>query len=192
MNFFTFVRKQNKMGSSIFNKWGLLVTNGVIAILYGVLALFVPGPTLLTLVTYFGIVILLLGISMLIGVIVNIRNQRPYGIDLTESFLIAGIGVLLTFYSKTSLEVFVIIIGSWAILLGAAQLFYAFKISPELNSKNTLLINGSISLLFGIILFFNPFEAATFLLVLSGILSLVIGTILIVVALKIKNTDILI
>ncbi len=192
MNFHTFVQKQHEMNTSIFDRWGLLLTNGIIAILYGVLALFVPGPTLLTLVTYFGIVILLLGLSMLIGVIVNIRNRRPYGIDLTESLIIAGIGVLLTFYSKTSLEVFVIIIGSWAILLGAAQLFFAFKIHPGLSSKNTLLINGFISLLFGIILFFNPFEAATFLLVLSGILSLVIGTILIVVALKIKNTDILI
>jgi uncharacterized membrane protein HdeD (DUF308 family) len=175
------------METRLFNSWSLLAINGVIAILFGVMALFIPGTLLLTLVTYFGIVILLLGISMLVGVILNIKNDLPYGVDLVESIIILAIGVLFTFYTKTSLEVFVIVIGSWALLIGAGQLFFAFKINPELSSKNTLLVNGAISLIFGFILFFNPFEAAAFLLVISGILSLVMGTILIVIALKMKN-----
>jgi uncharacterized membrane protein HdeD (DUF308 family) len=179
--------KKKAMETRLFNSWSLLAINGVIAILFGVMALFIPGTLLLTLVTYFGIVILLLGISMLVGVILNIKNDLPYGVDLVESIIILAIGVLFTFYTKTSLEVFVIVIGSWALLIGAGQLFFAFKINPELSSKNTLLVNGAISLIFGFILFFNPFEAAAFLLVISGILSLVMGTILIVIALKMKN-----
>ncbi len=177
------------METRLFNNWSLLAVNGIIAILFGVMALFIPGTLLLTLVTYFGIVILLLGISMLVGVILNIKNDLPYALDLIESIIILAIGVLFTFYTKTSLEVFVIVIGSWALLIGAGQLFFAFKINPELSSKNTLLVNGVVSLIFGLILFFNPFEAAAFLLVLSGILALLIGTLLIIIALKMKRFD---
>jgi uncharacterized membrane protein HdeD (DUF308 family) len=175
------------MQTDISQRWATLAINGAIAIIFGVLALFVPGPTLITLVTYFGIVILLVGIAMLVGVIMNIRNGLGFGTDLAEAILLIVIGILLTFYTEQSLKVFVIVIGSWAILIGLLQLFFAFKVAPELNGKNSLLINGGLSLLFGIVLFFNPFQAAVFVLVLTGILAIVVGTILIVIALKMKS-----
>jgi uncharacterized membrane protein HdeD (DUF308 family) len=175
------------METKSFNKWGLLAVNGIIALVFGALAIFLPGPTLLTVVTYFGIVILLLGVAMLIAVINNIRNKLSYGLDLLETVFLLIIGFLLTFYSQKSLQVFVIIIGSWAILLGLLQIILSFKIDPGLSNKKTLLINGGISLIFGVILFFNPFQAAKFLLVLSGILAIVMGIVLIIVAFKMKN-----
>ena len=175
------------MQTDISKRWAALAVNGAIAIIFGVLAIFVPGPTLITLVIYFGIVILLLGIAMLTGVILNIRNGLGFGTDLAEAILLIVIGVLLTFYTQQSLKVFVIIIGSWGVLIGLLQLFIAFKVSPELNGKNTLLINGGLTLLFGIVLFFNPFQAAVFVLVLTGILAIAVGIILIILAIKMKN-----
>lgn len=175
------------MKSNISQRWALLAANGVIAIIFGVLAIFVPGPTLLTVVTYFGIVILLLGAAMLVGGILNMHSGLGYDTGLAEAIVLMIIGVLLTFYTQQSLKVFVIIIGSWAILIGLLQLFIAFKLNPELNGKSTLLINGGLSLIFGIILFFNPFQAAVFVLVLTGILAIVVGAILIIIAMKMKN-----
>ncbi len=175
------------MKSNISQRWALLAANGVIAIIFGVLAIFVPGQTLLTVVTYFGIVVLLLGAAMLVGGILNMHNGLGYGTDLAEAIVLMIIGVLLTFYTRQSLKIFVIIIGSWAVLIGLLQLFIAFKLNPELNGKNTLLVNGGLSLIFGIILFFNPFQAAVFVLVLTGILAIAVGVILIIVAMKIKN-----
>ena len=183
--FFLFLRK--KMQTDISKRWATLAVNGAIAIIFGVLAIFVPGPTLITLVTYFGIVILLLGLAMLTGVILNIRNGLGYGTDLAEAIVLIVVGILLTFYTQQSLKVFVIIIGSWGVLIGILQLFIAFKVNPELHGKNTLLINGGLTLLFGIILFFNPFQAAVFVLVLTGILAIAVGVILIILAIKMKN-----
>jgi len=175
------------MKTDISQRWATLAANGAIAIIFGVLAIFIPGPTLLTMVIYFGIIILLLGIAMLTGVVLNIRNGLGYGTDLAEAIVLIIIGILLTFYTQQSLKVFVIIIGSWAVLIGLLQLFFAFNVAPELNGKNTLLINGGLSLLFGIVLFFNPFQAAVFVLVLTGILAIAVGTILIIIAVKMKN-----
>ncbi len=175
------------MKTNISQRWATLAANGTIAIIFGVLAIFVPKATLITIVTYFGVVILLLGIAMLVGVILNIRNGLGYGIDIIEAIVLIIIGILLTFYTQQSLKVFVIIIGSWALIIGLVQLFFAFNSAPELNGRNALILNGILSLIFGIILFFNPFQAALFVLVLTGILSIIIGIILIIIAMKMKS-----
>ena len=169
------------------NNWMVLTLNGVIAILYGLLSMFVPETTLLTIVMYFGIVILIIGIAMLIGVVNNMKNNLPYAGDMIITILTIIVGALLTFYTQRSLEIFVIVIGSWAILLGALQIYLLLKFEHSKGTKNTLLINGIITIGFGIILFFNPFQAATFMVTLSGILAFIIGVILISLSIKFKN-----
>lgn len=175
------------MKSNPFSNWWSLAFNGIIALLYGVLAIFVPEETLLTIITWFGIVILIIGAAMLIGVINNIRNSQAYAADLIWTVLILAVGGLLTFYTQRSVEIFVLIIGCWALLIGGVQLYLMSKIDAADKSRNTFLINGIISIIFGVILFFNPFDAAQALLIFTGILAFVIGVILIVLALKMKS-----
>ncbi len=177
------------MKTSLVNNWWLLSLNGVIAILYGLMAIFVPSGTLLTIVMYFGIVILIIGVSMLIGAINSARNQLPYMSDLISSVLTIAIGALLTFYTQKSLEIFVIVVGSWAILLGIFQLYIMSRMDKTSGSKNTLLINGLITLAFGVVLFLNPFASAAFMVVVSGVLAFIVGIILIALSVKLRNFE---
>ena len=175
------------MAMRTLNNWMVLTLNGVIAILYGLLSMFVPETTLLTIVMYFGIVILIIGVAMLIGVVNNMKNNLPYAGDMIITIITIIIGALLTFYTQRSLEIFVIVIGSWALLLGALQIYLLLKFEHSKGTKNTLLINGIITISFGVILFFNPFQAAAFMVTLSGILAFIIGIILISLSIKFKN-----
>lgn len=81
------------------------------------------------------------------------------------------------------------IIGSWAVLVGVVQLYVATKSELLPGEKNTLLVNGIITLVFGIILFFNPFESAKFLVVISGILAFIFGIVLIAISIRLKNVE---
>jgi len=175
------------MKSNPFSNWWSLAFNGIIALLYGVLAIFISADTLLTIITWFGIVILIVGIAMLIGVINNIRNKQTYAVDLIWTILTIAVGGILTFYTQRSVEVFVIIIGCWALLIGVVQLYLMSKLESTDGSKNTFLINGIVTIIFGVILFFNPFSAAKALLIFTGILAFIIGVILIVLAVKMKS-----
>lgn len=175
------------MNSNPFSNWWTLAVNGVIALLYAVLAIFIPGETILTIIVWFGIILLVVGIAMLIGVINNIRNKLPYGADLVWSILTIAIGGVLTVYTQKSIEIFVIIIGIWAVLIGAVQLYLMSKLDVSDKGRNTFLINGVLTIVFGIILFFNPFTSAKALLVLTGIIALLIGVLMIVIALKMKS-----
>lgn len=175
------------MKSNPFSNWWSLAFNGIIALLYGVLAIFIPGETLLTIITWFGIVILIVGIAMLIGVINNIRSKKSYTTDLIWTILTLVIGGVLTFYTQRSVEIFVYIIGAWALLIGIVQLYMMSKLPDGDSSRNTILINGVISVIFGVILFFNPFASAKAVLILTGVMAFIIGIILIVLSVKMKS-----
>lgn len=177
------------MKTSFVHNWWLLTLNGIIAIIYGLLAIFVPSNTLITMVMYFGIFILIIGLALLIGSINSARSNLSFVPDLLSAVVSLAIGALLTFYTQKSLEIFVIIVGSWAILLGLTQLYIMMKTTKTGSSKTTFLINGLITLAFGVMLFFNPFATATIMVVISGILAFVIGIILIALSVKHRNLE---
>ena len=175
------------MKSSSHESWKLLLFNGLIALVFGILAIFASKAVIITILVYFGILLLIAGIAMLFGVYSNFKGGLPYGFDLLESIVVLVLGVFLTFYSQQSLKVFVIVVGVWAILTALAQLYYSFSLPSDYQGKSTFLINGFITLAFGILMLFNPFEMASFVIVLAGVISLLVGILLIVISLKMKS-----
>jgi len=175
------------MNSKSLVNWWVFVLNGIIALLYGLLAIFAPSDTLQIIIMYFGIVVLIIGAAILIGAISNSRKGYPYGSDLFSSIIAIIIGGVLTFYTTEAVKIFMFIVGGWAILIGIFQLY--LLLSEELNpgSKKALLINALITLAFGVLLFFTPLESASVLVVLSGIMAFVIRIMLIVLGLQLKN-----
>ena len=167
--------------------WKILLFNGIAAILYAVLAIFASEALIITLVFYIGLLVLLSSLGLFYGVYLNYKNGIPYSLDLFEAVVVFGFGIILTFYSQESIKLFMIIVGSWAILIGLGQLFFAFKLPDAINGKKTMLLNSILTIALGIILFSNPFKSANILVVISGILSLITGIILIILALKVKN-----
>jgi uncharacterized membrane protein HdeD (DUF308 family) len=173
--------------SNLKNNWKTLALNGVIALLYGFLALFVPEATVVAIAMYFGIVILLIGVIMLIEAIGNIRKNVPWLSAMIWAVITLIVGGMITFNTEETLSLFVIIIGSWAIIVAILQLYMVTQVDLSKNRKNSMIFNGILMLLFGIILFFNPFQSAAFLVVLSGIIAVVMGILLIVLAFNLKS-----
>ena len=107
--------------------------------------------------------------------------------DLFWSVITIIIGALLIFKTTNVIFIFAVLIGAWAILMGIAQLYMMTKVHGSSGGKNALLINGLISIVFGIIVLFNPFEAANFILIISGILAFIIGIIMISLSISLKK-----
>ena len=169
------------------NNWGLLLVSGLIALFYGILAIFATQGLILTIVTYLGALILIASLVMIYGVYTNYKNQQFNTYDFIQGLVMFILGVMLTFFSQNTLQFFVIIIGLWAILMGIIQLYMAFKLPKEYNGKTTFIVNGLVTLIFGAALMFNPFEMAGYMVVLTGVLALLIGVILLFLAFKLKN-----
>lgn len=175
------------MREQALSNWWTLAFNGLIALLYGILALFIPETTLLTIITWFGIVILIVGVIGIVSAFKNNRSGRASGADFTWSIITAIIGGVLIFYTERSIEIFFIIIGIWALVIGIVQLWLMSKISNEDQIKNTLLINGIVTLIFGVLLLVFPFTSAKALIMISGIFALISGAMLIYLAMRTRH-----
>lgn len=166
--------------------WWVLAFNGLIALLFGLMAIFAPLNTLHVIIMYFGIIMMIVGIAMLFGVYSSMKNKLNYGADLISALITIGLGVVLAFFTGKALEIFVIVVGIWAIMLGIGQLIIMSSLEGK-GDKRFLLFSGLFTLIFGILLFFNPFAMASIFLVIVGIMAVIIGLVLISFAFKLKN-----
>jgi len=175
------------MNSNTYSiNWWVLAFNGIIALLFGLMAIFAPLETLKVIVTYFGIVMLIIGIAMLFGVYSSMKNKLNYGTDLVSALITIALGVVLAFFTEKSLELFVIVVGIWAIILGVGQLIIMMNLETK-GDKRFLLFSSLFTISFGVLLFFNPFASASIFVVLIGIMAAIIGIVLISFAFKLKN-----
>jgi len=163
-----------------------LAFNGLIALLFGLLAIFSPLDTLKVVIMYFGIVMMIVAVAMLIGVYSSMKNKLNYGTDLISAIVTLGLGVVLAFFTEKTLEIFVVVLGVWAIMLGIGQLLIMSALTTK-GDKRFMLISGLFTLAFGVLLFFNPFAMASIMTVVIGVMAALIGIVLIAFAFKLKN-----
>ncbi|MBT3173679.1 MAG: HdeD family acid-resistance protein [Lentimicrobiaceae bacterium] len=179
--------KLKTMNNISYSKnWWALAFNGIIALLFGLLAIFAPRETLEVVIKYFGIVMLIVGVAMLFGAYSSMKNKLNYGTDLISAIITVALGVVLSFFTEKTLEVIVVVIGIWAIVLGIGQLIIMSALTSK-PDKNYMLYCGLFTLVFGVLMFFNPFTMASVMTVVVGIMAVVIGVVLISFAFKLKN-----
>lgn len=166
-----------------------LLINGILAILFGLFAIFVPDSTSLIVVKYFGIVLIVGGTFGLVQAIQIMKKNKDYLSSLVSSIISILIGLFIVIYTHKSLEIFAIIMGVWALILGFVQLFIALNLFSAGRNKNLIILNSVITLLFGFILLFNPFNSILALLILVGVMALFSGAVLIYLSVIIKNNE---
>lgn len=169
--------------------WSLYVINGVIAMLFGLLAIAVPRETIKTLALYFGLLVLAGGIFLLLLSIRNIKNKKPYSVQLVQAILAILIGLIIIFLPGETVQVFLVLIGIWAAIAGMTQIIVAVRMKGVIANHGLFTLNGIITLIFGLLLFFNPMAMAAFFMTLIGILALVAGILLVYLGFAVKRAE---
>jgi uncharacterized membrane protein HdeD (DUF308 family) len=167
--------------------WWLLALRGLIAVLFGVLAFVWPGATLITLVWLFGAFAMVNGILSLI-----LAAKTPKGYSKVGSLIIGGLlGIvagLLGFVMPgiTALGL-LILIAAWAIATGVMELLAAVRLHKIITNEWILILAAIASIVFGVILLFQPAAGALALIWLIGTWAVVFGTLLIILAFRMRN-----
>lgn len=169
------------------SNWIIFLVNGVIAILFGLLALLVPVETILTLTIYFGLLILLGGLIMFYFSYKSMREHKPYLLLMAEAIFAILIGAVIAFYPKASLQIFLVMIGIWASIMGLLQIIVAVQMKGKVSNHSMFTVNGVITLVFGLLLFFNPMGAIKALFFVIGLMAVIAGLLLVYLAIKVKG-----
>jgi uncharacterized membrane protein HdeD (DUF308 family) len=167
------------------SNWIIFLVNGLIAILFGLLALLVPVATILTLTIYIGLFILLGGLIMFYVAYRNHRAEKSYLLLMTEAVLAILVGAVIAFWPSLSLQIFLVMIGIWATIMGLLQIIVAVRMKGKVSNHSMFTLNGVITLVFGLLLFFNPLGAIKALFFVIGVLAVIAGVFLIYLAFKI-------
>lgn len=142
---------------SLAENWWLLLLRGLAAIGFGILALIWPGHTLVALTFIFAAYALVDGIFAFGAAIFG------HSSGMVPRWWLALVGVLgilaglLAFaWPGMTALVLLLLIASWAIVIGVLEIFGAVQLRKEIKGEWWLIINGCLAILFGVILFIHP------------------------------------
>jgi uncharacterized membrane protein HdeD (DUF308 family) len=173
------------MAAILVGNWWALALRGALAVLFALVAFFLPGITATALVLIFGAYTLVDGIFALIA---GLRAARHHGRSaplLIEGILNLLIGVLVLLWPGAALVGLVYLIAIWAVATGV--LLIAAGIALIRHSGEWLLIVGGIvSVVLGIVLFFAPGAGIVAISWWLGIYALMFGIALLITAFRIR------
>ena len=167
--------------------WWLVLLRGVLAVIFGLYALFAPASALLALVFVYGFYAIMDGVAALF-VGFRHRGTSHWGWHVAQGVVSLLAGVIALFWPGPTILALVLIIAVWSIVLGVTQIVEAFTARRHGSSSWVwLLVSGIVGILFGIVLIASPASGALALLWVIGGFALVFGVVLIVWAFRLRG-----
>jgi uncharacterized membrane protein HdeD (DUF308 family) len=163
--------------------WWLILLQGVAGILLGLMLITAPGTTMVALVTFLGFYWLITGVLSLVQMFVD--PLIPWFWSLLNGVLgiVAGILVLRhpMLAALTVPTLIVIVLGIEALIMGGVNLIVGVK-----GGGIASFILGVVNILIGLLLLSSPTSAALAVPLVFGIILLVQGAVLAILAFRVK------
>jgi uncharacterized membrane protein HdeD (DUF308 family) len=159
------------------NKTAFLLTR-ILIVLLGIVALIWPGYVLGFLVYFFAFFAIIGSIGTIAVGISYSKEQLPaprWAIILLGILgFIIGIATIVAPAFMTIAIIY--FIGAWALVTGVADLIFAFTRASAGNSRLIMVLSGIVSVLFGLLVIFNPpILTAVILVQVLGIYAIIVG-----------------
>ena len=170
------------MEAEMSNLTGGLVLRGIIAILFGVAAVFWPGLTLRTLLYLFSTFVLLGGLVELVYGITRLGNAGTSILTRVLTLLLGllqiAVGVYLLRHIHVTFATLILLIGFTLIVRGVFEVIEGlFEEGPSMY-RIVMVIVGLLALLAGIIVLFQPVASGVAFVWILGLYALITGPLL--------------
>ena len=167
--------------------WIWAVVRGVIAIIFGIVAMSSPITTALVLATVIGVFAIVDGIIDLIDAI---RHRGTSGVGLRVFLGIISLlfGIIILVWPGKTVGFLVILIAIWSIAIGLLQVIANVGIRKEAPGAWVWgVISGGLGVVFGILVLFNLGIGVVALVWMLGIWAIVFGLALVVLGLQVRK-----
>ena len=175
------------MVETLTRNWGLVALRGIVAILFGVLAIFYPAITLATLILLFGAYALVDGIFMALAAIANRHGEPRWVALLIGGLLGVAAGLVTLFMPGITAVVLVSLVAAWAILTGIAEIVAAIRLRKEITGEWILILAGVLAVAFGLLLFVRPGAGALAVVLWIGVYALIYGIVLLALGFRLRS-----
>jgi len=169
------------------SNWIIFLANGLIAVLFGLLLLFVAEATIYKLVRVFGVVLFIAGLFMFYYSYRNMKGGKTYVMVMAEAIIAVLIGLIIAVAPGKSLNLFLTLVGVWAVIMGLIQIIMTIRLRKKVSQHYLFSINGILTLVFGLLLIYSPMATLGSLITIIGILALLAGVVMIYLGFKVKG-----
>ena len=173
------------MMDSLQKNWWLVTVRGVLALLFGLVALFSPYIVIFSLITFFAFFAILSGVFILTLAFLGETDNK--GLRIFEGLIFLGAGIVVFLNPVSALGGIMIFIAAWAILSGLIQIVGAVKLRKVITNEWFMILNGVISIIFGVVLAGNLITGAGVMLMIFGVFAILSGIFTIILSFKIKS-----
>ena len=179
------VAGHDPMISVLCQNWWAIAIRGFISILFGLVALFLPGATMLSLVLLFAAYLFVDGVFGIISAVRAAGQHGRWGLLVLEGIVDIVVAAIAVLWPKITVVAFVLLIAIWAIISGGLMLRAAFRLAQD-SGRWWLILGGIVSLIYGILLIAAPMVGALVLTWWLGAYALVFGFALLVLAFRLR------
>ena len=158
----------------------MFLFRGLAAILFGILALVWPGLSLSVLVFLFGLFAVISGITAVVAALRN-REEHHWGLLLFEGILAILAGVVALIWPGITALAFLYLLAAWAILTGILELVAPLSFPMSLGRAVLSVLAGIISIVFGVLIAFQPASGLLAVVWLIGLYAILVGITYVVV-----------
>ncbi len=168
--------------------WWFVLLRGVLAILFGLVALFTPGTALLALVFVFGAYAILDGVTAIAAGIRHRTSESHWVWHIVQGIVSIIAGIVAFAWPGVTVLAILFVIAFWSIVNGIAEIMESFAMR-RLGSGTWgwMLAAGIVSVLFGIVLVIQPGAGLLTLLWFVGAYAVVFGVIIVVWAFRLRG-----
>jgi uncharacterized membrane protein HdeD (DUF308 family) len=174
------------MSQTLAQNWWMVVLRGVFALIFGLIAILLPGVTITALVLLFAAYMLVDGILAILSGIRAARRHQRWGFLIFEGIVDLIAGVVAALWPVITVVAFIYLLAAWAIVTGGLVFAAAFRLQLE-HGRWLLALSGFASLVWGLLLLFWPLVGAVVLSWWMGAYALVFGVMLLILAFRLRR-----
>ncbi len=174
------------MSAALARNWWAVALRGVLAILFGIVALLTPGVVLLSLALAFGVYLLADGVLAIVSAIRAARAHERWGLLLAEGVLNIAMGLLALLFPVGAAFGFVLATAAWAIVSGVMMAGAGFRLEAR-RGRVWLILGGIVSTIWGVMILLAPVLGAVVLTWWLGAYAFAFGVALLVLAFRLRG-----
>jgi len=172
---------------TITKNWWLLLSRGIVSILFGILAFAWPGLTVVTLALLFGAYALVDGVLSLIAAVTGRDRSEPaWWLALVGALGIAA-GIIAFLWPGKTAFALVIMIGAWALTIGIFEIIGAIRLRHEIDDEWWLIAAGILSVLFGLAVLLSPGAGALAIVWVIAAYAVIAGVLMVAFSFRLKG-----
>ena len=172
---------------SLNQSWWLYLLRGIAAIIFGILAFTAPGATLLALVLVFGFYALVDGVLAVIAAFRMREVVNQWWVLLLEGLAGIAVGVIAFVSPQLTASALILLIAIWAIFTGIMEIIEAIRLRREISNEWALILSGILSVILGVILVAYPSSGAVGLIWAIGAYAVLFGALEVYLAFRFRG-----